>query len=58
VNASSNYTGLNWATDIPAFLLEMGFMSNPAEDRLLSDPDYQARICQGIANFCIKLKGQ
>jgi N-acetylmuramoyl-L-alanine amidase len=51
VNAGSTYTGLNWATDIPSFLLEMGFMSNAAEDRLLSTPDYQSRICQGVADF-------
>lgn len=51
VNASSNYTGLNWATDIPSFLLEMGFMTNPEEDKKLSDLEYQEKICQGIAEF-------
>ncbi|NLW89149.1 MAG: N-acetylmuramoyl-L-alanine amidase [Clostridiaceae bacterium] len=50
-NASSRYSGLNWATDIPSFLLEMGFMTNPEEDILLSHPEYQLRICEGIANF-------
>lgn len=50
-NASSRYSGLNWATDIPAFLLEMGYMSNAAEDVLLSDPAYQLKICKGIADF-------
>jgi N-acetylmuramoyl-L-alanine amidase len=50
-NASSRYSGLNWATDIPSFLLEMGYMSNSAEDVLLSDPDYQIKICKGIADF-------
>lgn len=51
VDVSSRYTGLNWAAEVPAFLLEMGFMSNAAEDKLLSSADYQARICEGIANF-------
>lgn len=51
VNASSRYTGLNWATDIPSFLLELGYMTYAAEDRWLSDPDYQVKCCQGIANF-------
>lgn len=50
-NASSRYSGLNWATDIPSFLLEMGFMSNKQEDELLSDPAYQLKICAGIADF-------
>ncbi len=50
-NASSRYSGLNWATDIPGFLLEMGYMSNQEEDLLLSDPAYQLKICAGIADF-------
>jgi len=50
-NAGSTYSGLNWAADIPSFLLEMGFMSNAADDENLSDPDYQMKICQGVAAF-------
>ncbi len=49
--ASSTYSGLNWAADVPSFLLEMGFMSNSTDDELLSDPDYQDKICEGIAVF-------
>lgn len=49
--AGSTYSGLNWATDIPSFLLEMGFMSNSTDDELLSDPDYQQNICSGVADF-------
>ena len=49
--ASSTYSGLNWAADVPSFLLEMGFMSNSTDDELLSDPDYQDSICEGIAVF-------
>jgi N-acetylmuramoyl-L-alanine amidase len=55
VNASSRYTGLNWAAEIPSFLLEMGYMTNPVEDRLLSDPDYQDRICRGVAVFIAQM---
>ncbi len=54
-NASSTYSGLNWATDIPSFLLEMGFMSNPTDDELLSDQDYQQQICEGVAEFVSKM---
>ena len=49
--ASSVYSGLNWAADIPSFLLEMGFMSNATDDELLSDPDFQQLICEGAAEF-------
>jgi N-acetylmuramoyl-L-alanine amidase len=50
-NASSVYSGLNWASSIPSFLLEMGFMSNVSDDKQLSDPDYQQKICEGAAVF-------
>ena len=51
VDISSRYTGLNWAAAVPSFLLEMGFMSNADEDRLLSDAAYQDQICRGIVDF-------
>ena len=57
-NASTTYSGLNWATSVPSFLLEMGFMSNEDDDRLLSDPDYQQKICNGTAAFCYKMKNR
>lgn len=50
-NASSTYSGLNWAASLPSFLLEMGYMSNAQDDELLSDPDYQQKICEGVADF-------
>lgn len=57
-NASTTYSGLNWATSVPSFLLEMGFMSNSEEDQLLSDADYQNKICMGCAAFCYKMKNR
>lgn len=57
-NASTTYSGLNWATSVPSFLLEMGFMSNSEDDKLLSDPDYQNKICMGVAAFCNKMKNR
>jgi len=41
------YSGMNWST-VPSILVEMGFMSNPEEDKLLNDPDYQLLLVQGM----------
>lgn len=40
-------SGNNWAT-MPNVLIEMGYMSNAKEDRLLSDPDYQNKLVKGM----------
>ena len=39
--------GFNWSSN-PTVLLEMGFMSNPKEDRLMQTTDYQKKIVKGI----------
>lgn len=50
----SDYTGFNWS-DVPAILVEMGFMTNPSEDRLLATPRYERRaalgLCRGTLRF-------
>ena len=33
---------------MPAVLVELGFISNPEEERLLIDPDYQQRLARTI----------
>ena len=41
-------TGFNWA-DVPAVLVETGFMSNPREAALLRSARYQQRLAGAIA---------
>jgi N-acetylmuramoyl-L-alanine amidase len=44
----SDLTGFNWA-NVPAVLVETGFMTNPAEGRLLRSAAYQLKIARGLA---------
>jgi N-acetylmuramoyl-L-alanine amidase len=43
----ADLTGFNWA-NVPAILVETGFLSNPAERRLLHSPAYQWRVAGGL----------
>jgi N-acetylmuramoyl-L-alanine amidase len=43
----SDLTGFNWA-DVPAILIECGFMSNPRERELLQSNAYELKIARGI----------
>ena len=43
----SDLTGFNWA-DVPAVLVETGFLSNPREAALLRSPAYQERIARAL----------
>jgi N-acetylmuramoyl-L-alanine amidase len=45
----SDLTGFNWA-NVPAILVETGFMSNPAERRRLQSSAYQWRIARGFTS--------
>ena len=40
-------TGFNWSR-VPVVLIEMGFLSNPEEDKLLNSSDYQNKIALGL----------
>ncbi len=50
----SDFTGFNWA-DVPVILVEMGFMTNRTDDRLLATATYQQRaavgLCRGTLRF-------
>jgi len=43
------FAGFNWSR-VPTCLIEMGFMTNPAEDTLLASPLYQAKIVRGLVD--------
>ena len=47
VQARSDLTGFNWA-DVPAILIETGFMTNARERALLQSSAYQWKIARGI----------
>ena len=44
----ADLTGFNWA-NVPAVLVETGFMTNPTESRRLKSGVYQQRVARGIA---------
>lgn len=43
----SDLTGFNWSTT-PVVLVEMGFMTNPKEDKKLSTKSYQNKLVKGM----------
>ncbi len=46
---NDTYVANNWAK-MPAFLIELGYMSNQVEDQLLSTPQYHQLLAKGIAD--------
>ncbi|MDD7792869.1 N-acetylmuramoyl-L-alanine amidase family protein [Clostridium sp. 'White wine YQ'] len=49
ISERSDLTGFNWSK-VPVVLVEMGFMSNPEEDKLLSNQEYQNKLAEGLCN--------
>jgi N-acetylmuramoyl-L-alanine amidase len=43
----SDLTGFNWA-NVPAILVETGFLTNPAERRRLESSSYEWRVARGL----------
>ena len=42
-------SGNNWSK-VPTTLIELGYMSNPAEDRRMQNAAYQKKMVNGMAN--------
>lgn len=48
VQKVDNSSAINWC-EIPVSVVEMGFLTNPDEDRWLQSEEYQGKIVEGIA---------
>ncbi|HXG77336.1 MAG TPA: N-acetylmuramoyl-L-alanine amidase [Gaiellaceae bacterium] len=53
----SDFTGSNWA-DVPVVLVELGFLTNPTEDRLLARPAYRLRAAIGLCRGTLRFLGR
>ena len=56
IQERSDFTGFNWA-DVPAILVELGFMTNPVEDRALARPAVRQRAAIGLCRGTLRFLG-
>src|SRR5262249_18475466 len=52
-----DFTGFNWS-NVPVILVEMGFMTNPTEDRLLATARYRQRAAVGLCRGTLRFLGR
>jgi N-acetylmuramoyl-L-alanine amidase len=57
LNERSDFTGFNWS-NVPVILVEMGFMTNPTDDRLLATQAYQRRAALGLCRGTLRFLGR
>jgi N-acetylmuramoyl-L-alanine amidase len=57
LNERSDFTGFNWS-NVPVILVEMGFMTNPTDDRLLATAAYQRRAALGLCRGALRFIGR
>ena len=56
ISERSDFTGFNWA-DVPVILVELGFMTNPIEDRQLARPAVRERAALGLCRGTLRFLG-
>jgi N-acetylmuramoyl-L-alanine amidase len=56
IQERSDYTGFNWA-NVPAILVELGFMTNPTEDRALATAAVRERAALGLCRGVLRVVG-
>jgi N-acetylmuramoyl-L-alanine amidase len=56
LDVRADMTGFNWSK-VPTIIPEIGFMTNPAEDRRLEDPAYQAKIVTALTRAILSFLG-
>ena len=56
IQERSDFTGFNWA-DVPAILVELGFMTNPVEDLALGRPSIRQRAALGLCRGTLRFLG-
>lgn len=49
ISVRNDLTGFNWSK-VPIVLVEMGFMTNPDEDKKMATEEYRDKIVQGIVS--------
>ena len=57
IQERSDFTGFNWA-DVPVILVELGFMTNAIEDRLLARDAIRARAALGLCRGTLAYLGR
>lgn len=53
VKENDSYTGINWS-QVPVTIVEMGFMSNAEEDRIMATEEFRQNAAIGIFNGIVK----
>jgi N-acetylmuramoyl-L-alanine amidase len=53
----TDFTGFNWS-NVPVILVELGFMTNPTEDKLLATTSYRQRAAVGLCRGTLRYLGR